>query len=45
MESGDLQGTLTLINEMPSAREKVYALLAVGEALEAQGKGKTPQKK
>ena len=45
MESGDLQGTFRLINEISSPREKVYALLAVSEALEAQAKEKVPQKK
>jgi RNA polymerase sigma factor (sigma-70 family) len=44
-EIGNLKATLRLINEIPSPREKVYALLAVGEALEAQAKEKVPQKK
>jgi RNA polymerase sigma factor (sigma-70 family) len=44
-ENGNLKATLRLINEIPSPREKVYALLAVGEALEAQAKEKVPRKK
>jgi tetratricopeptide (TPR) repeat protein len=44
METGDSHETLRSINEIPSPREKVYALLAVGEALEAQAHEKALRK-